>query len=148
MDSKTLMLLPAVTASPSNRASALNWQLFAPALGMAASTGLGLLSWPSGASPAAIYACFSLGMALVYLALVPSCEQGGRAALVLALGQGALGLLCWQSPTLLHAGLGLQTVIAALWLLREQPQGERAMAGLMLGLSTGAVVGLGFALAP
>lgn len=146
MDSKTLTLLPTVATSQRTPVSTFNWQLLAPALGMAASVSLAMLSWPSGASPTAIYASFSIGLALVYLALVPSCEHGGRAALVLALGQAALGLLCWQSPTILHTGLGLQTVIATLWLLREQSQGERAMAGLMLGLSTGAVVGLGFAL--
>ncbi len=156
MDTNAISLLPETTTGSRNalvgtfkRANwVAGWSLLAPVLGMAASAALAWLGSLVAVAPAALYASLSLGLALIYLALIPVCEHGGRAALLLAIGQAALGMLCWQAPSMLHAGLALQTVVAAIWLLRDQSQGERAIAGLMLGLSTGAVVGLGLALAP
>ena len=120
------------------------WQWLAPVLGMAGAAALMLLPSIGIGAPAAVYAGFSVGLAALYLALVPTCEHGGKAALAMATANAVAGVLLYDWLAALHGWLSLQTVIAALWLLRDQNSGERALAGLLLGLNAGAVAALSF----
>ncbi len=120
------------------------WQWLGPLLGMAGAATLMLLPSFGIGQPAAVFAAFSLGLAALYLALVPSCERGGGAALAMAAGNAIAGFALYDWTAALHGWLSLQTVIAALWLLRDQNRGERALAGLLLGLNAGAVAALSF----
>ncbi len=122
------------------------WPLLAPVLGMLAAVALLLLPMLGFGQADTVYAAFSLGIACLYLALIPSCETGGRAALVLAISNAVAALWLYDWDSALHGWLSLQTVIAALWLIRDQASGSRAIAGLLLGLNAGAVMALGFTL--
>ncbi|NQD37041.1 hypothetical protein HPT27_08395 [Permianibacter sp. IMCC34836] len=122
------------------------WAIFAPVLGMAGAVLLMLLPTFGFGDAGPVYAAFSLGIATLYLALVPICERSGRAAMVLAVANAIAGIALVDWTSALHGWLSLQTVIAALWLLRDQNRGERALAGLILGLNAGAVAALGFSL--
>jgi len=123
-----------------------SWIVLAPLLGMTGAAALMLLPRLGLGEPGAIFAAFSLGIALIYLALIPTCEHGGGSALLMAVANIAAGFALYDWPAALHAWLSLQTVLAALWLLRDQNTGTRALAGLLLGLNAGAVAALGFSL--
>lgn len=122
------------------------WAILAPVLGMAGAVLLMLLPTVGIGNAGPVYAAFCLGIAALYLALVPICERGGRAALALAVANSIAGIALLDWTSALHGWLSLQTVVAALWLLRDQNRGERALAGLILGLNAGAVAALGFSL--
>lgn len=122
------------------------WAFTAPLLGMAGAALLMLLPRFGIGEAGAVFAAFCLGVAALYLALIPTCVRGGVAALLMAVGNTTAGLMLVDWPSALHGWLSLQTVVAALWLLRDQNAGTRALAGLLLGLNAGAVAALGFAL--
>ncbi|MFN4291286.1 MAG: hypothetical protein ACK4E7_10460 [Permianibacter sp.] len=122
------------------------WALLAPLLGVSGAALLGALPLLGIGSTEQVYAAFCLGLALLYLALVPGCEHGGGMALLMALANGAAAIALVDWPAALHGWLALQTMVAALWLVRDQAHGERSLAGLLLGLNAGAVAALGFSL--
>jgi hypothetical protein len=122
------------------------WTLLGPVLGMLGAAALMLLPQIGIGSMESVYAAFSLGIASLYLALIPSCERGGRAALLLAVANAAAALTLFDWSSAMHAWLSLQTVIAAVWLVRDQNSGARALAGLLVGLNAGAVAAMGFSL--
>jgi hypothetical protein len=122
------------------------WTLVAPLLGVAGAVLLSVLPLLGFGSAEQVYAAFCLGLAMLYLALIPGCEQDGGMALVMAVGNGADAIALADWPAALHGWLALQTLVAALWLVRDQAQGQRSLAGLLLGLNAGAVAALGFSL--
>ena len=122
------------------------WTLVAPLLGVAGAALLSGLPLLGIGSADHVYAAFCLGLAVLYLALIPGCEHGGGMALIMALGNGAAAMALADWPAALHGWLALQTLVAALWLVRDQAQGQRSLAGLLLGLNAGAVAALGFSL--
>lgn len=138
---RNLVLAQSASTPRTNR-----WLIAAPVLGMASAVALLLLPLAGFGTATAVYAAFCLGIASLYLALVPICEHGGKMALVMAIANASAALMLADWSVALHSWLSLQTVIAALWLLRDQHSGTRALAGLLLGLNAGAVAALGITL--
>lgn len=145
-------LLPPLVARQLRRSQTLapqqpeTWALVAPLLGVTGAVLLSMLPLLGTGSVEQVYAAFCLGLAMLYLALVPGCEHGGGLALIMAVGNGIAAIALVDRPAALHGWLSLQTLVAALWLVRDQAHGERSLAGLLLGLNAGAVAALGFSL--
>jgi len=112
-------------------------QWLAPLFGAVLGYGISLLPELFGTPALPAWSALTLLLGFVYLALLPGCRWVWP-GLSLALINIGVALNTLDNPGALKSWLGLQTIIAAIWLLRRDQPEELTTAGLILGLCASA----------
>lgn len=109
----------------------------APLAGATLGYGISLLPGLFNTVALPAWSALTLLLGFVYLALLPGCRLVWP-GLALAMVNISVALTTMSNGGALKAWLGLQTIIAAIWLLRRDQPEELSTAGLILGLCASA----------